>query len=135
MLPKGLSWHREVILQQGQAAYFFFIERLQQSYYPINTKTVREAYNFLMEDINSPSIIMRFTSRQEFSFIIKDRKSPRIIGGLARYSVHFTATMSTKLLHHCLFMSDLRPQAQNGRIRPSFPMVQVVSSGFQFFTQ
>ena len=53
--------------------------------------------------------------------------------GLARYSVHFTATALTKLLHHFLYMLDPHPSAQNDSNEPSFPMVKIVSSCFQFF--
>ena len=56
------------------------------------------------------------------------------VGGLARYSVHLTATAQEKLLRDFLFMLDPHPQTQNDRNGPSFPMVQVASSRFLLFT-
>ena len=50
-------------------------------------------------------------------------------------NVHSTATAMQKLLHHFLYVLDPHPQAQNDRNGPSFPMVQVVSSGFMIFTE
>ena len=48
------------------------------------------------------------------------KNSLKCLRGLARYTIHFTATALTKLLHNFLYMFDPHPYAQNYRNGPNF---------------